>query len=148
MSKKNELIKKINERSIYADYRDDKEYYERNKIKQSFVGLPHSLLMNGNFLRLSDKAQLLYIYMTDYANGEIYFTFPHSVYSKLMCNEAFRKMKKELITYGFIEEVENGKFTRTENKYKFIGKWKDTKREEKKKRKLNPNFKPKTNINT
>ena len=133
-NRRDKLIKNANERSIYADYKDDKEYYKLNKIKASFCAITHSMLMNDNFMQLSEKAKILYFYMTDYANGQKTFTFPKSVYGKIMCNETFKQKKNELIAYGFIEEKANGKNTRTENIYEFTGKWKNIKRPTKKKR--------------
>ena len=97
--------------------------------------MTHSMLLNDNFLQLSSEAKVLYLYMSDYANGQIEFEFPKSRYNKLMCNETFKNKKRELIEYGFIEEIANGRFTRTNNKYKFTGKWKSITRPPKKKRK-------------
>ena len=72
--------------------------------------------------------------MKDYANGNIEFEFPKSIYTKLVCTETFKKKKAELIEHGFIEEIANGKFTREKNKYKFVGKWKYVKLPAKEKR--------------
>jgi murein L,D-transpeptidase YafK len=39
----------------------------------------------------------------------------------------FSKCKNELIAHGFIEEIENGRTSRTKNVYAFSEKWKDWK---------------------
>ena len=110
---------------VFATWKHDVNYKaSRGEKLNSFVGLPHSLLMNKNFLQLNPTSKLVYIYMLDYSNGEIETTFPQSIYSKITCKSSFENAKKELTKYGFIEEVANGRFTRTENIYKFSDKWK------------------------
>ena len=83
--------------------------------------------MSEAFLKLSPQAKEIFLYMKDYANGNIEFEFPKSIYSKLVCIETFKKKKAELIEHGFIVEIANGKFTRENSKYKFIDKWKTIK---------------------
>ena len=90
--------------------------------------------MSEAFLKLSPQAKEIFLYMKDYANGNIEFEFPKSIYSKLVCIETFKKKKAELIEHGFIVEIANGKFTRENSKYKFIDKWKTIKLPNKKKR--------------
>lgn len=79
--------------------------------------------MDNVFLSLKPTTSLIYIYMLDYSNGFQEFQFPKSIYNKLVSNETFKKAKAELIEKGFIEEVANGKNTRTESIYKFSDKW-------------------------
>ena len=119
------ILQKVNEFSIYASYRDDKEYYEKQHIKRTFMALPHSLLMNKNFLALRYSSKIIYMYMTDYSKGNKSFKFPYSIYSKITTKATFETSKNELIKYGFIEEVANGKNTRTANIYEFSSRWKD-----------------------
>ena len=141
MTRREQLIKKTNEHSIYANYKDDKEYYKRKKIKPSFSAITHSMLMSDAYFQLTDRAKILYLYMIDYANGKKRYTFPKSIYSKIMTNETFKKKKLELINLGFIEEIQNGKNTRTKNVYEFIDTWKTIKNLNKEKRKTHFNKK-------
>ena len=87
------------------------------------VQLYHSQLVHKNFISLSSSAKTVYIYMLDYSNGKIETSFPYRIYKTFITKPTFIKSIKELTDKGFIETVENGRFTRTENKYKFLCKW-------------------------
>ena len=87
------------------------------------VQIYHSQLTHKNFLDLSSIAKVVYIYMLDYSNGSITTTFPFRIYKSFTTTPTFQKAIKELSEKGFIEVIENGRFTRTENKYKFLSKW-------------------------
>lgn len=139
-SKARELAKKM---KVFPPWRHNENYSVKNENsqkKKSFVPIPHTLLMNENFIRLKPSSKIIYIYMTDYANGEEYTIFPKSVYGKITSKQTFASSIKELTKFGFIETVVFGKSTRTENKYRFIDKWKTTKTAEKEKRKTNFNL--------
>ena len=88
-----------------------------------FVQLYHSQLTHKNFVSLSSVAKVVYIYMLDYSNGNMITTFPHKIYKTITTKPTFIKCIKELTEKGFIEIEESGRFTRTENKYKFLYKW-------------------------
>ena len=124
MSKnKRDTIKKQNQQSIYQSYRTDVQYDKNQNNKRKFTGISHSLMINKNFLALKHTSKIVYFYMLDYANGNQTFTFPKRIYSNVVCNSTFDSAKKQLIEYGFIEEVANGKNTRTASIYKFSEKW-------------------------
>jgi len=93
------------------------------KKDMSFIQIYHDLLINKTFLKLNNSSKVLYFYMYDYSNGSQEFEFPYSIYSKIMTKNTFQSCIKELSENGFIEVIENGKSTRTPNKYKFINKW-------------------------
>lgn len=94
-----------------------------SKKDLSFVQIYHDLLMNENFLKLNKSTQVLYFYMNDYSNGSREFEFPYSIYKKVVSKGTFHSSIKELTEKGFIEVIENGKNTRTPNKYKFTNNW-------------------------
>ncbi len=95
-----------------------KDSYNRN-----FIRLSHSLLTHKSFLSLSNSAKMVYIYMVNYSKGNREFSFPYKIYKKITSKPTFNKCIKELHNKGFIEVIENGKFTRTENIYKFLSEW-------------------------
>lgn len=90
---------------------------------KKFIQVYHDLLLNKNFLGLKYSSKVVYFYMLDYSLGEREFTFPYSIYSKITSKETFQEAVTELSKKGFIEVIENGKNTRTPNKYMFISKW-------------------------
>ena len=123
MSKRKRKMEE-NKMIVFANWRHDSEYTSKGNKAKSFVALPHTLLMNENFIRLRPTSKMIYIYMTDYANGLQYFTFPKSIYEKITTKQTFQNAKKELIEHGFIEVIGYGKNTIDMNQYKFIDKWK------------------------
>lgn len=141
MARKNKKRDKENKMRVFASWRHNEQYKSKNNKINSFVALPHTLLMNENFIRLKQTTKVIYIYMTDYANGLQSFTFPKSIYEKITTKQTFQNAKDELEKLGFIEVVGFGKNTRTENEYKFIDKWKTIKLPEKEKRKTHINDK-------
>ena len=88
-----------------------------------FVQLYHSQITHKNFLKLSSIAKVVYIYMSDYSNGNMTTKFPKSIYSTFTTTPTFLKAINELCEKGFVEVIECGRFTRTQNIYKFISKW-------------------------
>lgn len=121
------LKKKEASKTIFAPYKTTLEYKkfgkEQKKKNSSFVGVPHCTLMDKVILSLKPATFKIYIHMLDYSNGLQEFQFPKSTYSKLVSNETFKNAKAELIEKGVIEEIGNGKNTRTENIYRFSDKW-------------------------
>ena len=141
MKKNKKSLLKESNMKVFTKWRHDENYQmlgENKKKKLSFVPMPHTLLMNENFIRLKDSSKKIYLYMTDYANGQETTTFPKSIYEKITTKATFSNAIKELVAYGFIEIIAFGKNTRTANIYKFIDDWKYKKLPEKQKRK--PNF--------
>lgn len=141
MGRKRKTKQSENKMKVFASWRHDTGYKSKNNKINSFIALPHTLLMNENFIRLKPTSKMIYIYMTDYANGLQYFTFPKSIYEKITTRQTFQNGKEELEKFGFIEVVGFGKNTRTENEYKFIDKWKTIKLPEKEIRKTHINDK-------
>lgn len=130
-----------NKKIVFASWRHDSNYTSKNGKINSFVALPHTLLMNQNFIKLKPISKVIYTYMSDYANGLQNFTFPKSIYEKITSKQTFQNSKKELEEFGFIEVIGFGKNTRTKNEYKFSDKWKSITLPEKKKRKTHINDK-------
>lgn len=93
---------------------------DKNK---KFVQVYHNQLFNKNFMEMTDKSQMLYIRMLDYANGSQETSYPHRIYKTSMTTPTFLKCIKQLTDKGFLEVVEHGKFNHKPNKYKFIDKW-------------------------
>ena len=73
---------------------------------------------------LSSGAVKVYLSMLLEANGKATFTFPRSRYVDYMSSATFDRTKKELITYGFIEELEKNKELRQPNLYRLSERWK------------------------
>lgn len=100
-----------------------------------------SMLQSDAFLDLSPNAMKLYTYMklqlygvqlAEKPNQRMeQFVFNKAMYTKVYPlfknGEQFNKYCHELIAHGFIEEVENGRTTRTKNIYQFSAKWKEWK---------------------
>ena len=135
MAKKNNTKRNMNEMTVFAKWRHDENYKPKDPKSKSFAPTTHTMLMNDNYINLKPTTKIIYLYMTDFANGLQETTFPYSIYKHITTIETFKRAKKELIDKGFIEEIKNGRFTRTENVYKFIDKWKTLKQPKKQKRK-------------
>lgn len=92
-------MKKNKKFEVFAYWRcDDNSNCKKTKEK-SFVALPHTLIMNQNFINLKDKTKMIYIYMSDYSNGLQTFNFPASVYEKIVSRQGFQNALKELLEY-------------------------------------------------
>ena len=139
MSSKRERAIKEAKLKVFAKWRHDETC--TSKKKNAFTPLPHTLLMHDNFIRLRPNAMRLYIYMTDYANGQQETAFPKSIYEKITTKQTFQNSIEQLEDFGFIEIIKKGKPTRTENIYKFSDKWKRIIFSEKEKRKTHINDK-------
>lgn len=126
---------------VFTKWRHNENYKstsETNKKKNSFAPMPHTLIMSEAFLNLSYSSKVIYLYMTDYANGLETTTFPKSIYEKITTKQTFSNSIQELTEAGFIETIVFGKSTRTENWYQFKEDWKYKTLTPKKKRE--PNF--------
>lgn len=95
----------------------------KDSSNRNFIRLSHSQLTHKSFFSLSNSAKTIYIYMVNYSKGNREFSFPFRIYKNITTKPTFNKCIKELQEKGFIEIVEYGKFTRTENKYRFLSEW-------------------------
>lgn len=98
-----------------------------------------AMIQSDAWTQLSNNARVLYLYMKlqyfgvkqeDKPRGQQdLFYFNKAMATKtygLYTNMAqFRKDRDMLLEYGFIEEVEKGKNTRTKSIYRFSDKWKE-----------------------
>lgn len=109
--------------------------FEKSDSRNLSSALYVSMLESEAFMHLSPQAAKLYIYMKLQLYGqkdkpsenETWFVFNRSLYIdkyKLFSNgEYFTKYCHELIQHGFIELVQSGKNTKTNNIYRFSTKW-------------------------
>lgn len=93
-------------------------------VEQRYIRLGNSQLLHPAMLKLSDKAQIVYIHMLLEAGGNREFTFPRSKYSPIAGHTAFQKAKEELIRCGFIRVKQNNANLRKANIYEFTDDWK------------------------
>ena len=109
--------------------------FQKDGKKNLSATIYASMLQSKAFLDLSLSARALYVYMElqlygqpAVDNDETVFYFNQGLWMKTYKlytkHEQFKRDRTELIEHGFIEEVENGKNTRTKSKYKFSDKWK------------------------
>lgn len=112
--------------------------FEKDGKSNLSATLYASMLQSKAFKDLSPSAKVLYIYMKLQLFGqpavdddETIFYFNRalymSVYKLYTKYEQFKRDRDLLMQHGLIEEVENGKVTRTKNKYRFSDKWKQWK---------------------
>lgn len=73
---------------------------------------------------LSDAAYRIFICMMMESGGKETFEFPYSKYQAYAGKHKFLNAKRELITAGFIDEVQNNANLRRPNVYKFSNRWK------------------------
>ena len=102
-----------------------------------FASIYIPMMQSKAWANLKNGARVLYLYMKAQYRGqknladhpEIDFEFSQglakNVYHLYTNMEQFRKDRDSLIENGFIEVVENGRFTRTRNIYRFSDKWQD-----------------------
>ena len=110
------------------------ETNEYNNVLSANIYL--DMLTSPAWIDTPKNARLLYIYAKAQfwgvkehpQNRQDYFYLNKSlvvdIYKLYTNTSQFRKDINELIKHGFIELVENGKFTRTKNIYKYSDKWK------------------------
>ena len=99
-------------------------YKNDSPTGQTYIRLTSDLMNCDRFLNLNPLTQIIYLQMCLAAVGKIEFIFPHAKYRKLCSKGGFAKAEAELISNGFIEKLESGRFTRTPNKYRFSFRWK------------------------
>ena len=116
----------------------ERKAYETRKpgkpTGEPFAAIYASMIGSEAWEALTNNAKVLYIYMKLQLFGnrkdhlpEGQFYFNRATYSKtynLYKNQTqFYVDKDLLIKYGFIDEIENGKTTRTKNIYQFSDRW-------------------------
>ena len=94
-------------------------------LENRFVQCGNSLYLSKTFQSLKYSTQRLYENMMLECGGCPDFCFPASTAKKYgMNNKTVLAGIEELISKGFIEKTECGRWTRTKNKYRFVSKWK------------------------
>lgn len=116
----------------------ERKAYETKKpgtpTGEPFAAIYSSMIGSEAWEALTNNAKVLYIYMKLQLFGnkkdhlpEGQFYFNRAIYTKtynLYKNQTqFYVDKNLLVKYGFINEVENGKTTRTKNIYQFSDRW-------------------------
>lgn len=95
-----------------------------------------SMMQSKAWHNLSNNARVLYLYMKlqlygakikDHPETDFYFNtaMAQKTYGLYSNMAQFRKDRQQLIDNGFIDVVENGRFTRTKNVYRFSSRWKE-----------------------
>lgn len=111
--------------------------WENPIIKDRYVRMPHEAINHEAFKSLSNYAKVLYMYMKDWAYGSKEFVekhknggngeFEYSVrFAKSVLNCSLQKASdtiKELRDKGFIELMNNSKYSKETSKWKFSDKW-------------------------
>jgi len=79
-----------------------------------------------NFLNLSDRAKMLYIYMRLWSNGKPTILFAAALARNFgMDSKTFRKSRDELVEHGFIEYLNShcAADMRQTGQYQFSSRW-------------------------
>ena len=95
-----------------------------NGIEKKYIRVGITLLQSESFLKLSDKAKTLYLYMLFESGGHMEFKFPWAKAKQICSKESFQRAKAELIEEGFIVEKQNNANRRKANVYAFSTGWK------------------------
>lgn len=93
--------------------------------ESNYIRLGQSLLYHPAFCTMKPLSQMVYIRMIEHARGKSAFVFPKAIYSKSCSIGGFNSAKAELIERGFIEIVEDNRYTGKETKYHFILDWRN-----------------------
>lgn len=101
---------------------DRQQYFITQGKNKAFFRIYRDLFESEQFLKLSPKAQLLYIEFGLAAGQNAEFTFPLSAYRKRFSKDGFHKAKQQLIDAGFIAEVR--RYKTHANVYKLSDAWK------------------------
>jgi len=97
-------------------------------MKGRFVQVGHSLFVNKNFIKLSNRAKVVYFYMLDWCAGRERFEFSTTVLEKIgvMSRRWTMVALKELEEAGFIKKENNacpsGGFTQ---EWSFCDEWQE-----------------------
>lgn len=100
--------------------------YEGRKTKDKHIRLTNNMLLDKNYIELSNSAKVLYNYMKLWACGNDEFDYAKSLPSKMniLSEATVLKAIRELIERGFIERIyfSSGGGHKS-NRYKFSSKW-------------------------
>tara|TARA_B100001964_G_C13791009_1_gene404479 strand:- start:106 stop:573 length:468 start_codon:yes stop_codon:yes gene_type:complete len=101
---------------------------KRQKIEGRFVPLQHNLLTSPAFTSLSTTAKVAYVYfLFDIKRGdqtEVILTFEQAKkYSVCSSPTTFMEIKKELVSKGFLDQLESGGLNKP-SKFKISYMWK------------------------
>jgi len=98
----------------------------KDGLKDSYITMTKSMLLNEKWLNLTYSSQILYIYMKLWSYGRIEIPFSYSLAIKnniVKSRTTFKKSIDELIENGFIEITRISKKPGTATLYKFTNKW-------------------------
>lgn len=107
--------------------------YESTKLcGEQYYRLFDSLITSKAYMSISNDAKTLYTYMLREAHKDKqYYQTGEFKFSLTLCQKYLNvkrpksiKTINELITYGFIERVNNSKYTKQTSKFIFSDKWK------------------------
>lgn len=121
----------MSKKSSLREERTNFRSYEGKNKREKHIRLTNSMLTDERYKALSSDAKVLYNYMKLWAYGSPEYkkfeTFDYSI-SRVMdivgvSVKTAVKCVKELEKNGFIERVNNSKFTRETSKFKFSDKW-------------------------
>lgn len=104
------------------------EYLQPKGKEERFFCIPHYLLMHKNFIKLSNRAKVVYAYLLDWSAGRDKFEFSTTVLEKIgvMSRRWTMIALKELEQAGFIKKENNacpsGGFTQ---EWSFSDEWQE-----------------------
>lgn len=121
----------MSKRNSLREERTNFRPYEGKNKKEKHIRLTNSMMTDERYMALSSDAKVLYNYMELWAYGNMEYkkegTFDYSI-SFVMKSVGVSvktavKCVKELEEKGFIERVNNSKFSKETSKFKFSSKW-------------------------
>lgn len=95
-------------------------------LRDSYIAMTKSMLLNENWLKLTYSSQILYMYMKLWSYGKIETSFSYSLAIKqqiVKSRTTFKKAIDELIENGFIEITRISKKPGIGTLYRFTDKW-------------------------
>ena len=98
-------------------------YEAKDPYEKTYIRLAKSLIMDKNFIELSNSAKVLYIYMKLWAYPKQEFQYTIKISSRLMSKNTFLKSVAELVQKGFIKITWCNRFSHQPNQYEFSYKW-------------------------
>lgn len=98
--------------------------YEGRKFNGRHMRMTHDQLQDKAFISLRFSSQVLYLYMKDWACGDVDFRYSWRLANKIIkSSRTYQSAKKELIDKGFIICTRTGKCLGEPNHYKFVSDW-------------------------
>lgn len=95
-------------------------------LRDSYITMTKSMLLNEKWLNLTYSSQILYIYMRLWSYGKVETPFSYSLAIKqkiVKSKSTFKKSIDELIENGFIEITRISKKPGVGTLYRFIDNW-------------------------